>query len=106
MLGFGCNEALRYPDATGELPNAPVGEGGYSLCGTVDHIARQRELNVKTLHTDLIVPWMSAGSAPIGALLRSNELLVENVLPLVGLELSRFPPSLRAEYGGETWRSP
>jgi len=88
------------------LPNAPACERGYSPCGTVDQVARQRELNVKTLHTARIVPWMSVGSAAIGALLRSNELLVENVLPRVGLELTRFQPSLRAEYGGETWRSP
>ena len=64
----GFNEALRSPGATGELPNTPVGVRGYALCGTVDHIARQRELNVKTLHADLIVPWPSAGSAPIGTL--------------------------------------
>ena len=105
---FGFNEALRYPGETGEIPNTPacVRERGYSLCGTVDQIARQLEHMVKTLQTDLIVPWMSAGPAPIDALLRSNELLVEKVLPLVGLELTRFQPSLRAEFGGEHWRSP
>jgi alkanesulfonate monooxygenase SsuD/methylene tetrahydromethanopterin reductase-like flavin-dependent oxidoreductase (luciferase family) len=104
---FGFNEALRYPDETGEIPNTPacVRERGYSLCGTVDQVARQIENMLRTLQADLIVPWMSVGPAPIDSLLRSNELLVEKVLPLVGVELTRFQPSLRAEFAGQGWRS-
>lgn len=104
---FGFNEALRYPGETGEIPNTPasVRERGYSICGTVDQVARQLERMLSTLETDLIVPWMSAGPAPIDSLLRSNELLVDKVLPLLGVELTRFAPTLRAEYAGPGWRS-
>jgi hypothetical protein len=59
---------------------------------------------ITTLKTDLIVPWISAGPAPIDALLRSNELLVEKVLPLIGVSLTRFAPTLRREFMGEGWR--
>ncbi len=56
------------------------------------------------LETELIVPWLSVGPAPIDTLLRSNELLVEKVLPLVGIELARFQPILRKAFTGEHWR--
>ncbi len=103
---FGFNEALRYPGEQGAIPNTPaaVRERGYSLCGTVDTVARKLEHMITTLKTDLIVPWISAGPAPIDALLRSNELLVEKVLPLIGVSLTRFAPTLRQEFVGEGWR--
>ena len=104
---FGFNEALRYPGETGPVPNTPetVRERGYSLCGTVDTVARQLEHMIKTLNTDLIVPWIAAGPAPIDALLKSNELLVEKVLPKIGVELAQTQPKLRADFDGPTWRA-
>lgn len=103
---FGFNEALRLPGETGKLPNTPafVRERGYSLCGSVDTVAAKLEHMIKTLNTDLIVPWITAGPAPIDGLLKSNELLVEKVLPKIGVELTQFKPSLRASLTSPTWR--
>lgn len=103
---FGFNEALRKPGETGTLPNTPafVRERGYSICGTVDQVARRLEHMIETLQPELIVPWIAAGPADTDALLRSNELLVEKVLPLLGIELEQTEPVLRAEFNGETWR--
>ena len=103
---FGFNEALRYPGETGEIPNTPacVRERGYSLCGSVDTVARALEQMIETLSPDMIVPWISAGPAPIDALLKSNELLVEKVLPKIGVELTRFKPTLRSDVTAPTWR--
>jgi len=56
------------------------------------------------LNTDLIVPWMAAGPAPIDGLLRSNELLVHKVLPKLGIELIQTTPTLRSDYDGSGWR--
>lgn len=104
---FGFNEALRLPGETGTLPNTPefVRERGYSLCGSVDTVARKLEKMLKTFNAELIVPWISVGPAPIDALLRSNELLVEKVLPRIGVELTRYSKTLRPEFSGPTWRS-
>ncbi|MGR9091261.1 MAG: LLM class flavin-dependent oxidoreductase [Gammaproteobacteria bacterium] len=103
---FGFNEALRRPGEEGALPNtaAFVRERGYSLCGTVDQVTRQLEHMIETLQPELIVPWIAAGPTDTDALLRSNELLVEKVLPLLGIELEQTRPVLRAEFNGVTWR--
>jgi alkanesulfonate monooxygenase SsuD/methylene tetrahydromethanopterin reductase-like flavin-dependent oxidoreductase (luciferase family) len=102
---FGFNEALRRPGETGAIPNTPdsVRERGYSICGSVDTVARQLAAMIETLNTDLIVPWIATGPAPIDGLLKSNELLVEKVLPKLGVELTRFEPKLRADYDGRGW---
>lgn len=104
---FGFNEALRYPGETGAIPNTAecVRERGYGLVGTVDSVARKIESMLETLKTDLIVPWIAVGPAPIDGLLRSNELLVEKVLPKVGVELTQFQPTLRKEFTGPDWRA-
>ena len=103
---FGFNEALRYPGEKGPIPNTAetVRERGYSISGSVDTVARKIEAMIETLNTDLIVPWMAAGPAPIDGLLKSNELLVEKVLPKIGIELKQFEPKLRAEYNGRGWQ--
>ena len=102
---FGFNEALRRPGEAGAIPNTPasVRERGYSICGSVDTVARQLEHMIEALDTRLIVPWIAAGPAPIDGLLKSNELLVEKVLPRIGVELERFTPKLRADYDGRGW---
>ena len=104
---FGFNEALRRPGETGTIPNtaASVRDRGYSLCGSVDTVANKLEAMIESLNTDLIVPWIAAGPAPIDGLLKSNELLVEKVLPLIGAELKTREPVLREEYDGRGWRS-
>lgn len=103
---FGFNEALRHPGETGAIPNtaATVRERGYSICGTVDSVARQLEHMVETLDSNLIVPWIAAGPAPLDALLKSNELLVEKVLPQVGIELTQRAPVLRDTFDQRGWR--
>lgn len=104
---FGFNEALRRPGETGPIPNTPdsVRERGYSICGSVDTVVRRLAAMIETLNTDLIVPWIAAGRAPLDGLLKSNELLVEKVLPKLGVELTRFKPRLRADYDGRGWRT-
>ena len=103
---FGFNEALRRPGETGAIENTPanIRERGYSLAGSVDTVARQLETMIEELNTDLIVPWIAAGPAPIDGLLKSNELLVEKVLPKIGVELKTFKPTLRGDHDGTDWR--
>lgn len=103
---FGFNEALRRPGEQGAIPNtaASVRDRGYSMCGSVDTVARQLERMVETLRPELIVPWIAAGPAPIDGLLKSNELLVEKVLPKVGIELTTYEPRLRPEFDGRGWQ--
>ena len=104
---FGFNEALRHPGETGTVPNTMAGvrERGYSLCGTVDSVARQLEHVIETLQPAMLVPWMAVGPAPIDGLLKSNELLVEKVLPKIGVQLDRYQPTLRPDVQGPTWRT-
>jgi len=104
---FGFNEALRYPGEKGPIPNTPacVRERGYGLVGTVDMVARKLEHMIKTYKTELIVPWIAVGPAPIDALLKSNELLVEKVLPKIGITLSQIKPRLREDFQGKHWRA-
>ena len=104
---FGFNEALRRPGEEGEIPNTPenVRERGYSICGSVDTVARHLEQMIEDLNTDLIVPWIAAGPAPIDGLLKSNELLIEKVLPKIGVELKQYEPQLRENFDGAGWRA-
>lgn len=103
---FGFNEALRYPGEEGVIPNTPetIRDRGYAICGSVDTVAKKLEHMIKALNTDLIVPWIGAGPAPIDKLLKSNELLIEKVLPKIGVELEQFKPVLRKEFQGDLWR--
>ena len=103
---FGFNEALRRPGESGAIANSAstIRDRGYSICGTVDSVARQMEAMIENLHTDLIVPWIAAGPAPIDGLLKSNELLVEKVLPKLGIELTQRQPQLRDSFNGTGWR--
>jgi hypothetical protein len=39
-------------------------------------------------------------------MLRSNELLVEKVLPKIGIKLDRFEPTLRPEFASPKWTDP
>ncbi|MGD9604343.1 MAG: LLM class flavin-dependent oxidoreductase [Gammaproteobacteria bacterium] len=104
---FGFNEALRYPGEQGAIPNTPaaVRERGYSICGSVDTVARKLERVIETLKTRLLVPWMSVGPAPLEALLKSNELLVGKVLPKIGVTLEQYQPVLRSDFTTAPWRS-
>lgn len=103
---FGLNEALRRPGEEGVIRNHPstIRERGYSICGTVDGVARQLEQVLENLKTDLLVLWIAAGPAPIEGLLKSNRLLVEKVLPKLGIELVQVEPTLRSEFKGRGWR--
>lgn len=103
---FGLNEALRKPGEQGVIRNHPstIRDRGYSLCGTVDTVARQLETLLDGLKTDLLVLWIAAGPAPIEGLLKSNELLVNKVLPKLGIELVQIQPQLRPEFDGHGWR--
>ncbi len=102
---FGFNEALRRPGEQGAIPNtaASVRERGYSMAGSIDTVARKLEAMLELTKTELLVPWIFQGPAPIDGLLRSNELLVERVLPKIGVELERREPTLRAG-ATERWR--
>lgn len=104
---FGFNEALREPGETGAIPNSPetIRERGYAIAGSVDTVAAKLERMIETLNTDLIVPWIAAGPAPIDGLLKSNELLVDKVLPKIGVELEQVKPRLRKDFDGAGWRS-
>jgi len=103
---FGFNEALRYPGEQGSLPNSPefVRERGYSIAGSVDTVARKLEQLIEKYNIELLIPWVFQGPAPVDKLLKSNELLVEKVLPLIGVELDRFQPVLRPEYQERGWK--
>jgi hypothetical protein len=59
---------------------------------------------LEDLQTKIIVLWVAAGPAPIDGLLKSNELLVEKVLPKLGIELEQVKPQLRDEFSGRGWR--
>jgi alkanesulfonate monooxygenase SsuD/methylene tetrahydromethanopterin reductase-like flavin-dependent oxidoreductase (luciferase family) len=104
---FGFNEALRHPGEKGAIPNTPatVRERGYSICGAVDTVTRHMARMIETFNADLIVPWMAVGPAPVEALLKSNELLVEKVLPRIGVKLRQVEPRLRADVTAPTWRA-
>ena len=104
---FGFNEALRRPGEEGAIENTPrnIRDRGYSICGSVDTVARCLEQMIEDLNTDLIVPWIAAGPAPIDGLLKSNDLLVGKVLPKIGVELTQYQPKLRSGYDGAGWRN-
>ncbi|NNL86832.1 MAG: LLM class flavin-dependent oxidoreductase [Myxococcales bacterium] len=103
---FGLNEALRRPGEEGVIRNHPatIRERGYSVCGTIDGVAKKLETLLEGLKTDLLVLWIATGPAPIEGLLKSNDLLVNKVLPKLGIELEQIQPKLRKEYTGPGWR--
>ncbi|MCW2721551.1 LLM class flavin-dependent oxidoreductase, partial [Pseudonocardia sp.] len=105
---FGFNEALRRPGEEGPVPNdySAMVERGFSITGSVDTVARRLEKAIETFGIELLVLWMGIGPAPIDKMLRSNELLVERVLPKIGIKLDRFEPTLRPEFATPTWTEP
>jgi alkanesulfonate monooxygenase SsuD/methylene tetrahydromethanopterin reductase-like flavin-dependent oxidoreductase (luciferase family) len=102
---FGFNEALRYPGEEGPIGNdyKTMVERGYSLAGSVDTVARRLEHAIETFNMELIVLWMGIGPAPIDKMLRSNELLVDKVLPKLGITLDQITPTLRPEFDTPKW---
>jgi alkanesulfonate monooxygenase SsuD/methylene tetrahydromethanopterin reductase-like flavin-dependent oxidoreductase (luciferase family) len=102
---FGFNEALRYPGEEGAIPNnyRTMVDRGYSMIGSVDTVARKLEELVENFQTDLLVLWQGIGPAQIDKMLRSNELLVDKVLPKLGLSLEQFTPTLRPEFDTTLW---
>jgi alkanesulfonate monooxygenase SsuD/methylene tetrahydromethanopterin reductase-like flavin-dependent oxidoreductase (luciferase family) len=103
---FGFNEALRRPGENGPIPNTyeSMVERGYALAGSVDTVARKLEHIIKAYNMDMLVAWMGIGPGPVDKLLRSNELLVEKVLPKIGIKLDQYTPTLRKELTEPTWR--
>jgi alkanesulfonate monooxygenase SsuD/methylene tetrahydromethanopterin reductase-like flavin-dependent oxidoreductase (luciferase family) len=102
---FGFNEALRYPGEQGPIPNnyRAMVDRGYSLTGSVDTVARKLEKVIDDFDTDLLVLWQGIGPAPIDKMLRSNELLVDKVLPKLGISLEQFKPTLRSDVQAPLW---
>lgn len=96
---FGFNETLRYPGEKGAVPNVPAAQRarGFALCGSVDTVARMLEKMLASYDPELLVLWIGSGTAPIDGLLKSNDLLVNKVLPKLGVELTRVTPKLRTE---------
>jgi alkanesulfonate monooxygenase SsuD/methylene tetrahydromethanopterin reductase-like flavin-dependent oxidoreductase (luciferase family) len=105
---FGFNEALRYPGEEGPIPNnyRTMVDRGYSITGSVDTVARKLEKTIEMFGIELLVLWMGIGPAPVDKMLRSNELLVEKVLPKIGIKLDRFEPTLRPEFASPRWTDP
>ena len=104
---FGFTEALRYVGEKGPVPNTPeaMRERGFSIAGSVDTVARGLQQMIDRLNPELIVPWIAAGPVKVDKLLRSNELLVEKVLPKLGIELDQFAPSFRKDFDGNGWQA-
>lgn len=102
---FGFNEALRYPGEEGPIPNnyRAMVDRGYSLTGSVDTVARKLEQVIEDFDTDLLVLWQGIGPASIDKMLASNELLVDKVLPKLGITLEQFKPTLRPEFQTPIW---
>jgi alkanesulfonate monooxygenase SsuD/methylene tetrahydromethanopterin reductase-like flavin-dependent oxidoreductase (luciferase family) len=99
------DEALRYPGEEGPIPNnyRAMVDRGYSLTGSVDTVARKLEKVIEDFDTDLLVLWQGIGPAPIDKMLKSNELLVDKVLPKLGISLEQFKPTLRPEFETPLW---
>jgi alkanesulfonate monooxygenase SsuD/methylene tetrahydromethanopterin reductase-like flavin-dependent oxidoreductase (luciferase family) len=104
---FGFNEALRRPGEKGPIPNTyeSMVDRGFAVVGSVDTVARKLEHMIKTYSMEMIVPWMGVGPGPVDKLLRSNELLVEKVLPKLGIKLEQRKPTFRKELTEPTWRN-
>jgi alkanesulfonate monooxygenase SsuD/methylene tetrahydromethanopterin reductase-like flavin-dependent oxidoreductase (luciferase family) len=102
---FGFNEALRYPGEEGPIPNnyRAMVDRGYSLTGSVDTVARKLEKVIEDFDTDLLVLWQGIGPSSIDKMLTSNELLVDKVLPKLGISLEQFKPTLRPEFDTPLW---
>ena len=103
---FGFNEALRRPGEEGPIPNTyeSMVDRGFAICGTVDTVARKVEEAIETYGMEMLVPWIGVGPGPVDKLLRSNELLVEKVLPKIGIKLEQRKPTFRKELREPTWR--
>lgn len=103
---FGFNEALRLPGEEGPIPNTyqTMADRGFSIAGSVDTVARKLEHAIKTYNMEMLVPWIGVGPGPVDKLLRSNELLVEKVLPKIGIKLEQRKPTFRKEMREPTWR--
>ena len=54
---------------------------------------------------EMLVPWIGVGPGPVDKLLKSNELLVEKVLPKIGIKLEQRKPTFRKEMREPTWRN-
>lgn len=102
---FGFNEALRYPGEEGVVPNSyrTMVDRGMSIAGSVDTVARKLEHIIEKFSIELLVLWMGIGPSPITKMLRSNELLVERVLPKIGITLDQFVPTMRPEFDTPRW---
>ncbi len=102
---FGFNEALRYPGETGAIENnyKTMVDRGYSIVGSVDTVARKLEAFFNNYNSDMLVLWIGSGPGEHEKLMRSNELLVEKVLPKLGITLDTFKPTLRSEFQGAKW---
>lgn len=61
-------------------------------------MARQLEHIIERFGIELQVLWMGIGPSPITTILRSNELLVERVLPKIRVTLDRLVPTMRPEF--------
>lgn len=103
---FGFNEALRRPGEKGAIPNnyKTMVEREMAIAGSVDTVARKLERVIKKFNIDMLVLWMGVGPGPIDKLLRSNELLVEKVLPKIGIKLENYQTKLRPEFDGRIWK--
>jgi len=103
---FGFNEALRRPGEEGPVPNTyeSMVDRGFAIAGSVDTVAAKMEKMIETYGMEMIVPWIGVGPGPVDKLLRSNELLVEKVLPKLGIKLEQRKPTFRKELREATWR--
>lgn len=103
---FGFNEALRRPGEEGPIPNTyeSMVDRGFAIAGSVDTVAAKMEKMIETYGMEMIVPWIGVGPGPVDKLLRSNELLVEKVLPKLGIKLEQRKPTFRKELREATWR--
>jgi alkanesulfonate monooxygenase SsuD/methylene tetrahydromethanopterin reductase-like flavin-dependent oxidoreductase (luciferase family) len=103
---FGFNEALRRPGEEGPIPNTyeSMVDRGFAIAGSVDTVAAKMEKMIETYGMEMIVPWIGVGPGPVDKLLRSNELLVEKVLPKLGIKLEQRKPTFRKELREGTWR--
>jgi alkanesulfonate monooxygenase SsuD/methylene tetrahydromethanopterin reductase-like flavin-dependent oxidoreductase (luciferase family) len=102
---FGFNEALRYPGEEGPIANnyRTMVDRGYSLTGSVDTVARKLEELIEHTDTDMLVLWQGIGPSSLDKMLTSNELLVDKVLPKLGISLEQFKPTLRPEFETPLW---
>ncbi|MCU1603887.1 MAG: hypothetical protein JWP46_352 [Modestobacter sp.] len=99
LVGVGDDGVAEVADVLAPL------DRGVSLqrLGSVDTVARKLEKVIEDFDTDLLVLWQGIGPAPIDKMLKSNELLVDKVLPKLGITLEQFKPTLRPEFETPLW---